>query len=88
MGARNGTTDLWETWRLAQARSELALNTWYAAPRSEKARAYATYTAALELNTSIYRLPTAAQSRKKRLGSRRAGSVKTHPLAPGRGALP
>jgi hypothetical protein len=48
MGARNGTTDLWETWRMAQARSELALNTWYAAPRSEKARAYATYTAALE----------------------------------------
>jgi len=48
MGARKGKADLWETWRMAQARSELALNTWYAAPRSEKARAYATYTAALE----------------------------------------
>lgn len=42
------TADLWETWRMAQARSELALNTWYAAPRSDKARAYATYAAALE----------------------------------------
>ncbi len=48
MGVRNGTADLWETWRMAQARSELALNAWYAAPRSEKPRAYATYTAALD----------------------------------------
>jgi hypothetical protein len=39
---------LWETWRMAQARSELALNTWYAASKGDKARTYATYTAALE----------------------------------------
>ena len=49
MRARNGTAaDLWETWRQAQARSGLALKTWYAAPQRDKARAYATYTAALE----------------------------------------
>ena len=39
---------LWDAWRMAQARSELALNTWYAAAKGEKARTYATYAAALE----------------------------------------
>ena len=48
LNPKKRTAQLWETWRLAQARSELALNTWYAAPRSDKARTYATYAAALE----------------------------------------
>jgi hypothetical protein len=41
-------TELWESWRVAQAESELALNTWYAAPKGRKARAHAAYAAALE----------------------------------------
>jgi hypothetical protein len=41
--------ELWEAWRMAQAWSELALNTWYAASKGQKARAYAAYTAALDL---------------------------------------
>jgi hypothetical protein len=41
--------ELWEAWRMAQAGSELALNTWYAASKGQKARAYAAYTTALDL---------------------------------------
>jgi hypothetical protein len=41
--------ELWEAWRMAQAGSELALNTWYAASKGQRARAYAAYTAALDL---------------------------------------
>lgn len=40
--------ELWEAWRMAQAGSELALQTWYAASHGQKARTYAAYTASLE----------------------------------------
>jgi len=46
---RTRPAELWEAWRLAQAGSELALNSWYAASKGQKARAYAAYTAALDL---------------------------------------
>jgi hypothetical protein len=43
------TDDLWEAWRLAERESELALEAWNQASKGGKARAYADYTTALEL---------------------------------------
>jgi hypothetical protein len=43
------TTELWEAWRLAEIEAELALDAWYQASKRGKARAYAAYSAALEL---------------------------------------
>jgi hypothetical protein len=40
---------LWEAWRLAELESGFALDAWYSASKGGKARAYAAYTAALEL---------------------------------------
>ena len=47
LSPRTPPAELWEAWRLAQAFSELALNTWYAASHGEKARTHAAYTDAL-----------------------------------------
>jgi hypothetical protein len=41
-------TDLWEAWRLAQFETGLALDAWYEASKGSKARAFATYNAALD----------------------------------------
>ena len=40
--------DLWEAWRKAQARTEAALNAWYAASKGRKAVTHAAYVAALD----------------------------------------
>jgi hypothetical protein len=41
--------ELWEAWRLAELESGLALDAWYEASTGGKARAYAAYATALEL---------------------------------------
>jgi hypothetical protein len=40
--------ELWEAWRKAQARTEAALNEWYAASKGSKAVTHAAYVAALD----------------------------------------
>jgi hypothetical protein len=48
--------DLWDAWLFAEAEASLALATWTGAPDADKARAYATYAAALDREEQAARM--------------------------------
>ena len=48
--------DLFDAWMFAEADATLAIATWRAAPREEKADAYAAYLAAFERETQAARI--------------------------------